>query len=153
MKLQLVRSTRLAVLAISIAAAGCAAPSGGTGNGNSGTLYARLGGEPVVNQVVTRSIERAAHDPRTQRSFDGIKLAAVEKSIVQQICSISGGGCKYEGETMAKAHKDLKIRPGEFDALVDIMREEFDAAGVDAGAKNELLKLLAPMKRDIVPAG
>ena len=150
MKLQLVRSARGAVLAISIAAAGCAASSG---NSSGGTLYARLGGEPVVSQVVTRSIERAAHDPRTQRSFDGIKLAAVEKSIVQQICFISGGGCKYEGETMAKAHKDLKIRPGEFDALVDIMREEFDAAGVDAGAKNELLKLLAPMKRDIVPAG
>ena len=151
MELQLMRSARLAVLAISIALAACAGPS--SPSSNSGSLYARLGGEPVVSQVVTRSIERAAHDPRTQRSFDGIKLAAVEKSIVQQICSISGGGCKYEGETMAKAHKDLKIRPGEFDALVDIMREEFDAAGVDAGAKNELLKLLAPMKRDIVPAG
>jgi len=33
---------------------------------------------------------------------------------------------------------------------VDILREEMDRAGVDAGAKNELLKLLAPMKRDIV---
>ena len=151
MELQLMRSARRSVLAICIASAAllgaCAAPTTGS------TLYARLGGEPTVTQVVTRTIERAAHDPRTQRSFDGIKLAAVEKSIVQQICSISGGGCKYEGETMAKAHKDHKIRAGEFDALVDIMREEFDAAGVNAGAKNELLKLLAPMKRDIVPAG
>jgi len=146
MEMQLLRSVRPSVLAISIALAACAAPG-------SGTLYARLGGEPTVSRVVTRTIERAAHDPRTQRSFDGIKLATVEKSIVQQICSISGGGCKYEGETMAKSHKDLKIRAGEFDALVDIMREEFDAAGVNAGAKNELLKLLAPMKRDIAPAG
>ncbi len=151
MELQLMRSARLAVLAISIALAACAAPP--SSSSNSGSLYARLGGEPVVSQVITRSIERAAHDPRTQRSFDGIKLATVEKSIVQQICFLADGGCKYEGETMAKAHKDLKIRPGEFDALVDIMREEFDAARVDAGAKNELLKLLAPMKRDIVPAG
>jgi hemoglobin len=155
MELQLMRNARLSVLAIgivvcsvglSLGLSACAtAPSEG-----STTLYARLGGQATVTRVATRTIERAAHDPRTQRSFDGIKLAAIEASLAQQICSISGGGCKYEGETMARAHHDAKIRAGEFDALVDILREELDAAGVDAGAKNELLKLLAPMKRDIV---
>lgn len=149
MELQLMRIARPAMLAASIVLTACATPAP-TSDAPAGSLYVRLGGPPVMTQVVTRTIERAAHDPRTQRSFDGIKLATVEASIVQQICSISGGGCKYEGETMAKSHKDHKIRAGEFDALVDILREEMDAAQVDTGAKNELLKLLAPMKRDIV---
>ncbi|HEY1091804.1 MAG TPA: group 1 truncated hemoglobin [Burkholderiaceae bacterium] len=145
MNKQILRISMLsACIAFSVGLAACAAAP-------PGTLYERLGGEARVSAVVNASITRAAQDPRTKRSFDGVKLATVAKSIVQQICSISGGGCKYEGETMARSHKDLKIQPSEFDALVDIMREEFDRAGTDAGAKNDLLKLLAPMKRDIVP--
>ena len=115
-----------------------------------GTLYDRLGGKPVVTEFVDRTLDRTSTDPRTKRSFDGIKIAAIKESLALQICFISGGGCKYEGETMAHAHHDSKIQPREFDAMVDILREEMDRAGVDAGAKNELLKLLAPMKRDIV---
>ena len=139
---QLFRIAGLAPWAASIALVACAAPPT--------TLYERLGGQPVVTVVAAKTLERAAHDPRTQRSFDGIKLAAVQASLAQQLCAVSGGGCKYEGETMAKSHHDLHIQPSEFDALVDMLREELDAAHVDAGAKNELLKLLAPMKRDIV---
>ena len=136
---------RVAPWAASIILAGCAtAPKP--------SLYERLGGQPVVTAVAARTLERAAHDPRTQRSFDGIKLVTLEASLAQQLCAVSGGGCVYEGETMAHAHHDSHIRPSEFDALVDILREELDAAHVDAGAKNELLKLLAPMKRDIVTA-
>jgi hemoglobin len=149
MELQLLRIARPTMLVASIVLTACATPAPGS-DAPAGSLYARLGGPPVMGRVVTRTIERAAHDPRTQRSFDGIKLATIEASIVQQICSISGGGCKYEGETMARSHQDHKIRASEFDALVDILREEMDAADVDTGAKNELLKLLAPMKRDIV---
>ncbi|MET0518496.1 MAG: group 1 truncated hemoglobin [Burkholderiaceae bacterium] len=113
-------------------------------------LFDRLGGQAKVEEVVGNTLRRAASDPRTMRSFDGVKLLAVQKSLTQQICALSGGGCVYEGETMARSHKELKIRPSEFDALVEILREEFDRAGVDAGAKNELLRVLAPMKRDIV---
>lgn len=115
-------------------------------------LFTRLGGQDKVSEVVGNTLNRAASDPRTRRSFDGVKIAAVQKSLTQQICAVSGGGCVYEGETMAKSHQDLKIKPSEFDALVEILREEFDRAGVDGGAKNELLRVLAPMKRDIVAA-
>lgn len=114
------------------------------------SLYERLGGTAVMTGVVNRTLDRASTDPLTQRSFDGIKIAAIKDSLGLQICMISGGGCRYEGETMARAHRDSKIRPSEFDAMVTMLREELDRAGVDAGAKNELLKLLAPMKRDIV---
>ena len=51
---------------------------------------------------------------------------------------------------MARAHAESKIVAGEFDALVSMLREELDRSDTDPGAKNELLRLLAPMKRDIV---
>ncbi|MES2959326.1 MAG: group 1 truncated hemoglobin [Pseudomonadota bacterium] len=114
------------------------------------SLHDRLGGSARIAGVVDRTIDRSAADPRTKRSFDGIKLKAVKDSLTQQLCAIGGGGCRYEGATMADAHKDARIRAAEFDALVTILREELDRAGTDPAAKNELLRLLAPMKRDIV---
>lgn len=114
------------------------------------TLHQRLGGAARITAVVDRTIERAATDVRTRRSFDGIKLAALKLSLVEQICALTGGGCRYEGATMAAAHKDSRILDSEFDALVTILREELDRRSADAAAKNELLRLLAPMKRDIV---
>ena len=103
--------------------------------------------------MVGRLVDRTATDSRTRRSFDGIKLKAIKESLAQQICSISGGGCRYEGETMAHAHADSKIVASEFDVMVGFLREELDRAGVDPAAKNELLRLLAPMKRDVVNGG
>lgn len=114
------------------------------------TLYQGLGGEAGIALVVSRTLDRSASDARTRRSFEGIKLAAIKTSLAQQICALSGGPCVYEGETMARSHKDAKITASEFDALVSMLREELDAAGVTASAKNELLRRLAPMKRDIV---
>lgn len=114
------------------------------------TLYARLGGAAGVAAVVDRTIDRSASDARTGRSFVDIKLQPLKDSIAQQICAVSGGGCTYEGETMARAHKDARITAAEFDAMVTILREELDRQGVGDAAKNELLRLLAPMKRDVV---
>ena len=117
------------------------------------SLYERLGGATHVDAVVGRLIDRSASDPRTRRSFDGVKLKVLKESLAQQICAVSGGGCRYEGETMARSHADLKIVASEFDAMVGMLREELDREGTDPGAKNELLRLLAPMKRDIVGGG
>ena len=142
---QLMRnSIGLAALVAALTLAACAAPPANT------SLYQRLGGAPTVKLFVDRTVDRTSTDPRTMRSFDGIKIAAIKESLALQICVISGGGCKYEGETMANAHRQSHIQPREFDAMVDILREELDRAGVDPAAKNELLKLLAPMKREIV---
>lgn len=114
------------------------------------SLYQRLGGPAGVAGVVDRTIDRSASDPRTRRSFDGIKLKTLKDSLAQHLCAVAGGGCRYEGATMADAHKDSHIRAAEFDAMVAILREELDRSGTDPAAKNELLRLLAPMKREIV---
>ena len=114
------------------------------------TLYQRLGGEPVVKKVVSETIDRASTDPRTRRSFEGVKLQHVKDMIVEQICSLSGGGCKYTGDPMDKVHKGLKNTEAEMDLMVQFLRDSLDGNGVKDAEKNELLRLLAPMKHDIV---
>ncbi len=114
------------------------------------TLYERLGGNKIIEQVVSDTIDRTASDPVTRRSFDKVNLANVKKKVVEQICELANGPCKYSGDSMKLSHQGLEIREAEFYGMVQHLRDALDRAGVQQSAKNELLKLLAPMKRDIV---
>ena len=113
------------------------------------SLFTRIGGLLVLTKIVDKSIDEVAISPRTKRSFDGIKLKPLKESIVAQLCKITGGGCVYEGETMLNSHRDAKISEAEFNAFVDIFRNTLDKH-LATREKNELLKILAPMKSDIV---
>ena len=112
-------------------------------------LFKRIGGLPVLTQIVDEFINEVATSPRTKRSFEGIKLKALKESVVSQLCKLTGGGCVYEGETMLNAHRDAKITEAELNAFVDIFRETLNKY-LPTREKNELLKILAPMKHDII---
>jgi hemoglobin len=114
------------------------------------TLYERLGGERVVTKVVSETMDRSSIDPRTSRSFKDVKLQRVKDKIVEQICNLAGGGCAYTGDPMDKVHKGLHNTAAEMDLVVQFLRDSLDANGVGQREKNELLQLLAPMKKDIV---
>jgi hemoglobin len=116
----------------------------------AGSLYSRLGGTPGVTAFVDRTIERIATDPRTNQSFDKVNLQHVKDMLLEQICSLTGGGCTYTGDTMRDVHAGHHISNAEFFALVDELRSAMRAAGVPLSARNELLEILAPMKRDVV---
>lgn len=113
------------------------------------SLFERIGGLPVLTKIVDEFIDEVVHSPRTKRSFDGIRVKTLKATVVAQLCKLTGGGCEYEGETMLNAHRDAKISEAEFDAFVDIFRTTLTKY-LPTREKNELLKILAPMKRDIV---
>ncbi|WP_036303259.1 group I truncated hemoglobin [Methylotenera sp. L2L1] len=113
------------------------------------SLFERIGGLPVLSVVVSETIDNSVNDPKIKRSFDGIKLTTLKQSVVDQLCVLTGGSCVYEGETMQNSHRDLKITTAEFELFVDAFRTSLNRH-VGEREKNELLKILAPMKRDIV---
>ena len=134
----------LAALAGSLVLASCASTP------PQPTLYERLGGLPALTAVVDKTIDSAARDTRTSRSFKGIKLQGVKESVVAQLCEATGGPCKYEGATMRKAHHGLDITSAEFDAFAQQLVATLDAFKVPQREKDDLLHMLAPMKGDIV---
>lgn len=139
------RAGFLACITAAGLAVGCVAPAT-----TDPTLYRRLGGEATLRQVAAETIDRAANDPRTSRSFKDVKLARVKDKLYEQFCELSGGPCRYSGDPMVEVHKGLKNTEGEFYWLVQFLRDALDHAGVGEREKNELLRLLAPLKRDIV---
>lgn len=115
-------------------------------------LYQQLGGVEGIESVSRAMLQRMSTDPRTKRTFDGINLRTLSASLAAHLCKVADGPCVYEGETMRNVHADLGLGDSEFETVVQILRDELDRAGVSQGAKNELLRRLAPSRRDIVTA-
>ena len=114
------------------------------------TLFQRLGGEKTVAQIVDETIDSTAADAKTARSFKKVNLVNLKKKIVEQICQLADGPCMYSGDEMKLVHSGLDITESEFYGMVEHLRMALDHANVGEGAKNELLRILAPMKREIV---
>lgn len=114
------------------------------------SLYQRLGGEPVMARVMEEAIGKVARDSRVNQSFDNVNLRRLNQKIVEHTCMLTGGGCRYTGDDMKTVHAGLDITEQGFYALVEALRDALDRNGVGEREKNELLRILAPMKRDIV---
>lgn len=114
------------------------------------TLYERLGGEVGVARFVDQTIDLTASDAVTKRSFDKVDLKKLKVKIGEHICALTGGPCEYSGDPMKIVHQGLDITEAEFYSMVEILRGTLNRSQVSESAKNELLRILAPMKRDIV---
>lgn len=123
--------------------------SGCAHTGPDVTLYQRLGGEPGIQRIVSDFVDRATTDPRTRDAFDGIRITHLKHSITQFICRVADGPNAYEGLDMKKTHEDAPVSEAQFDSVVEMMRGALDNH-VSTAEKNELLRRLASMKRDIV---
>ena len=114
------------------------------------SLYVRLGGESGVAGIADALIERVVADPKLKRSFEDSNLQRIKSKLAEQICDLSGGPCHYSGDPMKETHAGHHISEAEFYGMVETLRQVLKERNVGQGATNELLRLLAPMKRDIV---
>ena len=97
------------------------------------TLYARLGGTPVVSAFVADAIDK-------------VNLQHVKDPLTQRICALTGGCTASLRDVRAGHH----ISAAEFSGLVEALRESMRAREVPLAARNQLLEILAPMNRDVV---
>ncbi len=118
--------------------------------GASSSLYDRLGGEVGVAIIANELIDRVSADPRLGRSFKDSNLERIKRLLAEQICDLAGGPCQYSGDSMKEVHAGHHISEAEFYGMVADLRVVLKQRHVSQGATNELLRLLAPMKRDVV---
>jgi hemoglobin len=127
------------------------AAAGATAAENS--LYVRLGGEAGVAAISNMLIDRVAADPVMGPSFKDSKLSRIKTLLAEQICDLSGGPCHYSGDPMKEVHAGHHITEAMFYRMVDTLRGILKERHVDLRSTNQLLRLLAPMKRDVVEHG
>jgi hemoglobin len=116
----------------------------------AGSLYVRMGGAHNVEALVADMIDHVSKDPRTERPFEKVNLTRLKSLLAVKFCELTGGGCKYTGDSMHDAHAGLGIDEAEFYGLVDVLRESMRRHGIGLRERNEFLQILAPIKRDVV---
>ncbi len=117
------------------------------------SLYNRLGGEAGVVAISNTLIDRVVADPVMGPSFKDSKLSRIKTLLAEQICDLSGGPCHYSGDPMKEVHAGHHITEAMFYRMVDTLRDILRERQVDIRSTNQLLRLLAPMKRDVVEHG
>ena len=113
-------------------------------------LYAALGEKPGIDRLAGDLVARLLRHPRIGAHFQEAKPEALQQSLAEQFCALSGGPCTYQGADMLDVHADMDIDKGDFNALVEVLQRAMDAQGIAFSQQNRLLALLAPMHRDII---
>lgn len=139
-----------AVHAQSASAPAAAASASATAPAAPAGLYAALGEKPGIDRLAGDFVARLLRHPRIGAHFQEAKPEALQQSLAEQFCALSGGPCTYQGADMLDVHADMDINKGDFNALVEVLQRAMDAQGIAFSQQNRLLALLAPMHRDII---
>jgi len=113
-------------------------------------VYKSLHERAGIDRIVVDMIARCQRDPRISDIFKGTDLVRLHRTLVEQLCYISGGPCHYSGRDMKAAHKDMGLQNHDFNALVEDLQAAMDQEGVPFRDQNRLLAKLAPMQRTTV---
>src|ERR1700759_1105642 len=69
------------------------------------SLYERLGGKDAINAVIDDFAARVLADARINQKFAKSNPERLVFHLKEQVCVVTGGPCKYTGNSMPKAHR------------------------------------------------
>ena len=111
--------------------------------------FQAFGGKEGLVKIMDDFMIGLVADSRTKPFFDNNKQTFIKAMLVEQMCELMNGGCKYPGRDMKTAHASMKVNREAFNALVEQFQFAMDKYDVPFSAQNKLLAKLAPMYRDI----
>lgn len=111
--------------------------------------FQAFGGKEGLVKIMDDFMAGLVADPRTKPFFDNNKQDHIKAMLVEQMCELMNGGCKYPGRDMTSAHANMKVNREVFNALVEQFQLAMDKNNVPFSAQNKLLAKLAPMYRVI----
>jgi len=133
MKTRTISTTVL--LAARLAACGGPATPPASAGAPAASLYDRLGRKDAIAAVVKDFVERrVANDARISGFFAHADLPGLEIKLVEQICEVTDGPCKYTGlyKDMKTAHAGLAIKDADFTALLEDLKASLQQFHVGA---------------------
>lgn len=113
-------------------------------------LYQELGAKAGLEQLVDGLLVEIEQDRQIVHHFQDTDIPRFRNLLIEQLCELSGGPCKYSGATMQESHTGFHITQADFDNLVSHLMKVMQQQNIDIKAQNQLLALLAPMYKDVV---
>jgi hemoglobin len=137
-------------LALVVTLAACGGKSKGAAAPDNRPLYERLGGTPAITKVVDEFVATTGSDPRIGMFFTNADIPHLKATMVEHICSITGGPCTYKGKSMKESHTGMKVHADHFAAFMDDLGKTLDKLKVPTREKGEVLTAFEGMKGDVV---
>ena len=119
------------------------------------SLYKRMGGYDVIAAVIDELFAILHGDPRFARFFGGRSEDSAIRSrqlLVDQMCALSGGPCRYIGRDMRTSHSGLGITAVEWEANMTATDTALAKHSVGDAERAEFLALFERYRDDIVEA-
>lgn len=150
----IVKGVLSALLVVSLAACGGkgkgSSSAGETAATDTRPLFERLGGKPAIEAVVKEFVATTGADPRISVFFVNADIPRLEAMMVEHICEITGGPCKYQGKSMKESHTGMKVKEEHFAAFMEDLDKVLTKFEVPAREKGEVIDAFNSMKPDVV---
>ncbi len=117
------------------------------------SLYKRLGGYDALAAVAEDWLGRLTKDVKLSKFFNGVSNDSqkrIRQLALDQLCAATGGPCIYIGRDMRTVHAGLGITEADWDQAVKLLVASLDKFKVGKAEKDDLLKALSGLKKDIV---
>jgi len=120
------------------------------------TLYERLGGVNAIAMVVERFSDEIVKNaklnvnPALKEWNQTDQLPGLKFMRTLWLCQAAGGPFQYTGKELGEAHKDLHIKPEEFDEVGVEIARALDHFKVPEREKQEVLAAIVSKKAEVV---
>lgn len=114
------------------------------------SLYEKIGGQPVVAQIVDDFYKRVLADDTVNHFFAHTDM---EKQRHHQTAFVShalGGANQYSGRSMEQAHAGLNLQPEHFEAIAKYLGESLDEYGLTQEEINSVLERISTLKESVL---
>jgi len=113
---------------------------------DSGTIYARLGGQASIDAAVDLFYVKVLADDRVNFLFDDVNMTRQIRRQKEFLSAAFGGPVTYTGKDLREAHKNLDLREADFTAIAENLQATLDELKVDKALSGEIMTLVASTK-------
>ncbi len=116
------------------------------------TLFDKLGGTAAIEVVVKEFYERVLGDAALKGYFANTNMDRQIQQLTRFLCMALGGPNDYDGKPVRETHEHMGITEHHFDLVAQHLVAALKWAGVCEDDVNEIVSIVAPLKKQIVTA-
>ena len=106
---------------------------------NNSSIYQQLGGQPKVEEIVDNFITEIEYDAVMFEFFKDSDIDRFREKLIEHLCLLTNGPCKYTGDTMEQVHAGMNITEADFNHGVDLFINAMTKADVPHPIQNKVL--------------
>ena len=114
------------------------------------SVYAQMGGQQKVEEVVDNFITEIEFDPVIYEYFKDSNIDRFREKLIEHVCHLTGGPCEYSGDTMVQVHTGMDITETDFNRGVDLFINAMDKAQISHPIQNKVLAILAKTRKEML---